>query len=321
MQKHLLIFISLLAAGQMAGVVRAEKVLIYDEERGIISVDKEEQEILRRKKSTPPDAVKAPATAVPRRRSPNDIHVGREKDPPELYFRSGLEYFKNNDLQNALKNFQYAVRKQRKPEYLLWIGKTYRKMGRDSMMISLMKKIVNNHPDSDVADDALFEIAFSRQKEFDYNSAAQTYARLAEQYPFGVSYSNGHEFLEISRNQRKNMRAEMVTKLTCLGYKTDTPEDAYAQFQRNNGLRVSGVADAPTVTAIKDLYNARLEADAIVEQTKKKVSLTVTWGSVAGAILLFNLLAILYAGVRVKRTRKQLESLHALLLELDTSAL
>ncbi|MFP4416426.1 MAG: tetratricopeptide repeat protein [Chitinivibrionales bacterium] len=324
MQIHLFTSVLILCLWQFAAPVRAEKVLIYDEERGIISVEKDDLEKFQRTKPISPSSQKQLTTPPPasrKKRSPNDLHVGREKDPPDLYFRSGLQYFKNNDFKNALKNFQYVVKVDTKPEYLLWLGKTYRKVEQDSMMLSVMNRIVDRYPDSDVADDALFEIAFYSQRNLDYNAAADAYARLAEQYPFGLSYSNGHEFLEMSRNQRKNMRAEMVTTLTFLGYDTHTLSDAYTQFQQNNGLEVSGKADASTVKAIKEVYAARVEAEALVGKTRKKVMTTVKWGSIAGFILLFNLGVLLVARLRIRRTGKQLESLQALLLELDTATL
>ncbi len=320
MRTCILIVLALLNLPQ---IVRAEKILIYDEERGILSIDKEEYERLQKAKQTTTQAREQDPTPAKgeKKRSPNDIHIGREKDPPELYFKSGLQYFNNNDFKNALKNFEFVVQKVKKPEYLLWLGKTHRNMGDDTMMLSLMKKIVDRYPDSDVADDALFEIAFFHQRQLEYGDAADAYARLAEQYPFGLSYSNGHEFLEISRNQRKNMRAEMITTLNYLGYDIQSLDDALIRFQQNNGLEVSGKADAPTVKAMKELHSARLEAEALVDRNRKKLQTTVKWGSVAGVILLINLVAVFLARMRIRRTRKQLQSLQALLLELDTSAL
>ena len=113
----------------------AEKVLVYDEERGIIFIDSDSLKNNSGGHGSPQSvSQKMPNSKVsrvkPKLRKPtskNDIHVGRKKDPPELYFKSGLEYFKNHDYLNALKNFQFASRARfETPEYQLWIGKAYR---------------------------------------------------------------------------------------------------------------------------------------------------------------------------------------------------
>jgi hypothetical protein len=108
----------------------AEKVLMYDEERGIIFVDKEtgkpvDQPLVvpkpKQLQTTP--AAEQPAPAVTHAKQAtgrgklskpmpaiagSDIHTGRKKDPSEIYFESGIEYFKNKDFSNAIKNFEYA---------------------------------------------------------------------------------------------------------------------------------------------------------------------------------------------------------------------
>ena len=93
------------------GYVHAEKILIYDEEKGIIQIEKDSLLSIKQKKKdkvterATKDRGKIPLPTLQRglttAKGPGDIHVMREKDPPELYFRSGREYYKNHDFELA----------------------------------------------------------------------------------------------------------------------------------------------------------------------------------------------------------------------------
>jgi tetratricopeptide (TPR) repeat protein len=153
----------------------AERVLMYDEERGIVFVDKNEQDQQKQKPRQEHVAPMLPRQA-PSAQKKGDIHVGRKKDPPDLYFKSGLQYFRNGDYLAALKNFTYARAADPQPQYFLWMGKTYRQLEQYDKMMSIMQEILKRYPESDVADDALFEIAFYYQKNDDYDRATEKYA-------------------------------------------------------------------------------------------------------------------------------------------------
>lgn len=238
----------------LAMAAPAEKILVYDEEKGIIFVEKDsvKQPHSQPRAANPsPEPLPAQIPSTPSS-SDDDIHRGRHKDPPQVDFKSGLEYFRNRDYTNALKNFLHAQSKEALPEYALWIGKTHRQLGDYGSMLNTMNRILKQHPTSDVADDALFEIAFYYQTTDEYHKALTLYTQLAEQYPFGVSYSNGEEFRELAREQRQAMRAEIVAALNLLGFDGEEMEPLVSAYQHGRQLSVSGTPDRATVRAIKE---------------------------------------------------------------------
>ena len=88
----------------------AAKELMYDPEKGIIFVDKNDatpvSSIAKEKRTQPVE--KEPSSAGKRpakRKSGSDIHIGRKKDPPELYFKSGPP----SDRRNYLPDEELAV--------------------------------------------------------------------------------------------------------------------------------------------------------------------------------------------------------------------
>lgn len=318
-----------LLVGAYALWVPAQKVLMYDEEKGIIFVDKSELKDGR----LPPRSPALESTAVetvtvtrtlPASRSSipttksTDIHVGREKDPPEVYFSSGLEYFKNHDFDNALMNFEAAFKRKKTPDYLLWIGKCQRQMGRSSDHLATMRKILKNYSSSDVADDALFEIAFSYQASNNYEAASVYYSRLVEQFPFGTSYSSGEEFREVARAQKRNMRAEMISALKLLGYAGNDLKDLYASFQKNSGLHPTGLGDSSTVRRIKEHYQSYLERQENGRAQIDYMNRRLQWAYVTAGVL------ALLCGIQawnIFSARHRLETLNDLeqtLLDLDT---
>jgi tetratricopeptide (TPR) repeat protein len=298
-----------------------EKVLMYDEQRGVIFVDKDSLQESKEAEDVPQEGKSSDVQAARRPRSSSmDIHSGRRKDPPEVYFSSGLQYFQDGDYENALKNFMYADSLDPQPTYSLWIGKTYRRMQKYERMLFIMNKILNTSPQSDVADDALFEIAFYHQLNNDYYRAQQTYARLAEQYPFGRAFSNGEEFREVARKQRQAMRAEILSTLGILGFTgTDDMAELYREFQQSYSLPVTGVGDRQTIQAIKSLHQEYRQEEqqktAYIEAQKKHVIVVASVGSV------FILLTVFFVLVRVSMNSKRtlLKSLYRTLTELNTT--
>ena len=298
------------------GYVHAEKILIYDEEKGIIQIEKDSLLSGKQEKKdkvtekVTKDKGKIPLPALQRglttAKGPGDIHVRREKDPPDLYFKSALEYYKNNDFENALKNFKYASEKDVKPEYLLWIGKTYRQLDRQVQMFSIMERILNDYPDSDVADDALFEMAFYYQKGDNYQKSTEKYKKLIEQYPFGLSYSSREEFMEVARKQLRMMRGEMISTLKLLGFEGETLSDAYKMFQKANNLEVTGEGDVITVKAVKEVYRNKLHEEEMHAASISQLKQSVKWAAILGAVVLINFIVMIVARVKVVRNRKNL---------------
>jgi tetratricopeptide (TPR) repeat protein len=317
----------LTAAAGVCAVLPAygEKVLVYDENKGIVFVDKDKAGVAAPETGSEGRAGSERSGEAARgkiRRSKHDLHVDRKKDPPRLYFESGLEYYQNGDYENALKNLRHAAeRMPREPKYRLWIGKTYRQLGKNDRMLAVLTELMERFPESDVADDALFEIAFYYQQSDHYDSAFQVYARLAEQYPFGVSFASGEDFLDIARDQRRRMRAEMVSTLKLLGHEGETLQDAYASFQEANGLPVDGRAGRETVRAIKKQHGRRFAEDDRRANEELLARERRKWLLVLGAVALASLLATAGARMRIGRVRRHIDTLRTTLEDLDTKAL
>jgi hypothetical protein len=310
-------------------VVHGEKVLIYDENKGIIFVDKDHAGATTSGSDAGDETAgdtdtrrSPPSGGAPSHRSKHDLHLNRRKDPPRLYFESGLQYYQTEDYANALKNFRHAAeRMPRKPEYRLWIGKTYRQLDHNDRMLATLRELVETFPECDVADDALFEIAFYYQQSDHYDSAFQVYARLAEQYPFGVSFASGEQFLDISRDQRRRMRARMLSTLKLLGYDGETLEEAYRHFQEANDLPVSGRGDRTTVRAIFEQHRRRVDEEERQASEAKHARTRRKWLLAFNAAALLSLTATAAARVRLHHLRRHLATLSETLEDLDTRAL
>lgn len=316
----------------LSGAIRsyAEKELIYDPEKGIIFVEKGSapattptsgRSTNRTASSSKKPATTQRKTAARRGKSSNDIHVGRHKDPPKLYFKSGLEYFKNSDFVNALKNFSYADSVAPKPEYTLWIGKTLRQLDRSGEMLKTMFDIIKNQPDSDVADDALFEIALYYQAQNDYEKASQLFTRMIEQYPFGLSYPSGEELRELARNERRRMRAEMINILTTIGFIGEDLPASYLIFQKAFQLPFSSVGDQVTINAIKEQHRLYLEKEQKKLDDETKIGRYRLWiyGAIGAGCL--NVLLLLILTAKVRSRKKHLEELSSLISDLDIKKL
>jgi len=295
--------------------IYAEKTLVYDEEKGIIFLEKDAYKPKKEEKKDI-DAKKQDVKTIQNRGS-TDIHLHREKDPPELYFKSGLEYYKNEDYKNALKNFKYASDREIKPKYLLWIGKTYRQLDKSIQFFSVLERIVKDYPESDVADDALFEMAFYYQKTDDYRMAIQIYKQLTEQYPFGTSFSNREEFLDVSRREIRRMRGEMISSLKLLGIQGETLSDAYKIFQKANSLKVTGEGDSQTVKAIKAKYNEKLMEDKMAADLTKRFKKSIQFAGILFVIFVVCCTIHLNMLLKVIQNRKQLSLLNEMLSDLD----
>jgi tetratricopeptide (TPR) repeat protein len=304
----------------------AAQEIQYDPEKGIIILDKNKREkpLVNKSESSNKDQPKKETSATKTiSRTPvdsTDIQVGRKKDPPELYYRSGLEYFKNGNYSYALKNFKHADSLSDSMYYRLWIGKTYRQLGDSANMLSVLESIING-PENDVADDALFEIAHYYQQNNDYEKASQAYTQLIEQYPFGTSFSTGEELREIAREQRRFMRAEMLNILSILGYKGEDLPSSYRLFQKANHLQETGTGDAQTISTIKSKHNEYLlreQKNATQDANAEKYLLV---SEIAGAIGLINCVVLLILRANIKRRKNQVSELQKTLNDLDVKKL
>lgn len=305
----------------------AAQEIKYDPEKGIIFLDKHKKEkplVNKTESSKKVEPTKEHSSLDIISRIPvidsNDIQVGRKKDPPELYYRSGLEYFKNEDYSNALKNFRHADSLADSMYYRLWIGKACRQLGDSVNMLSVLESIING-PENDVADDALFEIAHYYQQNDNYEKASQLYTQLIEQYPFGTSFSTGEEFREYAREQRRLMRAEMLNVLSILGYKGEDLASSYILFQKANHIQETGIGDTKTVRAIKTKHAEYLlseQKQASQDEDAKKYLLV---SEIAGVIGLLNCAALIFLRINVNNQKRQINELQKTLNDLDVKNL
>ncbi len=323
MKKRILNIPPLIAVYLCTAGVFAAKELGYDPAKGIVFIDKGEHDSvitpLIGRKSTKNVEKEKPVTSqrAAQKKPDTDIHTGRKKDPPELYFRSGLEYFQNGDFTNALKNFMFADSVGRKPEYRLWIGKTLRNLGRPEDMIKTMTDIINKESESDVADDALLELALYYKSIDDYEKSTQLLSQLIEQYPFGLAHSTGEELREIAREQRRLMRAEMINTLAILGYQGDDLASSYRKFQIANKLPVTEAGDRLTVKAVKEQHRRYLEQQEAKNNRilrLKKYGFGLYGAAAAGVV---NIILMLVLLIKIQVHMKHLNELKKIMKDLD----
>lgn len=296
----------------LGATVVAEKELMYDPVKGIVFVEKQDSDAAA--SPSPLPSVKKP---VARASSSADIHTGRKKDPPDLYFKSGLEYYKNSDFTNALKNFLYADSLEHRPEYALLIGKTMRRLGQMREMIKMMFDIVKIEAESDVADDALLELALYYQAENDYDKSMQLFTKITDMYPFGTVYATGEEISEIAREQRRLMRAEMINLLSLLGYSGVDLQESYRKFQQAKGLSVTETGDPVTIKTLRTLHREYLarEADEVAKQGYRGRFVFLLYGSLAGGAV--NLLLLVVVMIKTQTYQRHLRELRQVVADLD----
>ena len=317
--------LGILVCSSLTFTLFAEKELMYDPEKGIIFVEKGSSGAARGSRTPAENNVEKPARQPKKRqagaKSSSDIHIGRKKDPPELYFRSGLEYYKNSDFNNALKNFIFADSVKHRPEYRLWIGKTQRSLGRIDDMLKTMFTIIKSEPDCDVADDALFELGIYYKSVDDYDKATQLFSQLIEQYPFGLAYSSGEELREIAREQRRLMRAEMINILTTLGYIGEDLPAGYRKFQKAGKMPVTETGDRQTIKAIKEAHRLYLEQEEQKTETQRRLSRYSSWlyGAIAAGAVNILLLLLLLSKIRARR--RNIGELQKIISDLDVKKL
>jgi tetratricopeptide (TPR) repeat protein len=301
-------------------VTYAQKGLIYDPEKGII-FEGEPNILPPPKKSTTETTTPKKASVRPLIKKPStdtDFHIGRQKDPPEVYFKSGLEYFKNNDFENALKNFEYADSVGGLPLYKLWRSKILRRIGATDDMLNQLDVIIKKFSSSDIADDALLELAVYYKSINEYEMASQTLTQLIEQYPFGISASSGEELSGIARDQRKLIRAEMLNLLSILGIKKEDLSAGYKQFQKENGLPVTGTGTRETVSLIKNMHTQLMKQENRALESKTELAQYQHFTAITIAGLLVSLFTCMIMHRRISNKQKLLVELKKALGELDT---
>ncbi|HEX2958760.1 MAG TPA: tetratricopeptide repeat protein [Chitinispirillaceae bacterium] len=303
----------------------AQKEINYDPEKGIIFSDDNSS----KRTAVPGKNVDSKKSFIPQQQSSiekpaaknNDIHSNRKKDPPETYYKSGLEYFKNEDFSNALKNFSYADSLTSLPLYKLWKAKSLRRLNNIPAMFRLLSEIATKNDNSDIADDALLELAIYYKSSNDYEKSLETLTKLIEQYPFGVSCATGEELPEIARDQRRLIRQEMINSLAIIGYQEEDLASAYREFQQTNGLKITGTGTVETVALIKQLHEQLLQKqDEESEQAREHEK--YQWIMVVCiSVFLSTFVLLIILRLTINSRKKHLLELKDILLELDTGKL
>ena len=234
-----------------------------------------------------------------------------------MYFESGLQYFKAGNYEDALRQFIHADSTDPQPVYSLWIGKTYRQLGKGDQVMFVMRRILSTYPDSAVAADALFEMGFYYQTSDDYARAAATYTQLTEQYPFAKSYSNGEEFRDVAKRLKQMMRSEMISTLKVLGYEGDEPDDLFRKFQNDKGLAATGAGDQVTVRAIKQAFREYQKAEARKAASKLRAAKYVRWSAALCALCVLCSTVMVFARVSAANREKHLLMLSQSMADLD----
>lgn len=307
-------------------LVFSQGELKYDPDKGFMIMDEKDKTGKTARALMPSEKPAQQGNAVPaaaqiKPRNANDLQVGRKKDPPTLYFMSGQEYYKNGDFTHALQNFMYADSVSPNPVYRLWVGKAYRSLGQTNKMITVMNEIVKEHPECDVADDALLEMAVYYQNTDDYETATRFYSQIAEQYPFGVSYTTGESLIEVVREQRKQLNAQLNTMLAIIGYSADDISVNLAEFQKANHLKQTGLSDKATVRLIKKKHAGILEHDQVLEKDAAIAKQNMRFALIAGGIGILNILIALVILFQTRSRARQLALLGETMSDLDVRKL
>jgi tetratricopeptide (TPR) repeat protein len=288
--------------------------LIYDEEKGIISAQQDEK-----KDAAAPRKPRRPTSpnAEPSRNKYN-LHPDREPDPPDAYFFSGLQFYSDSNYQAALENFTHAASLHDAGRYQLWIGKTQRSLGNDSIMLARMRLILETWPDCEVADDALFEMAWYYQQQQNYARAQELYIRLIEEYPFGRAFSSNQRFSDFAKKQLARMHGKTAAMLYALGYDTAMAFSTMVEkAQQNMGLEPHGRLDAHTMRTFSERYLAQIDT-ADSSQTEAGGYSTATLIFILVPVAGVNLILLLVQLVLIKRKINRVTTCDYILAESDS---
>jgi tetratricopeptide (TPR) repeat protein len=188
-------------------------------------------------------------------------------------------------------------------------------------MFRLLNEIATKYDNSDIADDALLELAVYYKSSNDYEKSLETLTKLIEQYPFGTSCATGEELPAIARDQRRMIRQEMINSLAIIGYQEEELATAYREFQQKNSLKITGTGTVETVTLIKQLHEQLLQKqDEESEKTRELEK--YQWIMVVCVVVVFSTLIMLFVlRLNINSRKKHLLELKDMLIELDTGKL
>ncbi len=236
----------------------AEKVMFYSEKNGIMWVEESQLADLQRNDSLPAVKEKESAAAKSAAAATDPLARARSKDP-EVFYKTGQRYFFAGDYAEALRYFENAYQLRRTAEYYLFIAKCHRKLNEPRRMLFVLDAIMQFYPNSEVADDALFEMALYYEMNRNYQAAIDRFKQLAEQYPYGTSITTNQEFRNVAREQIEIMKNELDSLLIVAGLAEGTVSSRLRDWQEINGLPATGFPDQKTVASLIQVRTEREE--------------------------------------------------------------
>lgn len=280
----------------------AEKVLYYSEKGGIMWVEKSRLETLKKREMKQVENKKKRHEA-----SYELTTAGKRAKDHKTYYRVGLKYFFDNDYNEAFRYFKNAYKLKRDPKYYLFMAKCYRKLDKPGKMLHILNNILRFHKESDVADDALFEMALYYEMGHDYQKAIDKFRLLTEQYPYGTSIANHKEFRVVAREQITIMESEVDRLFKIAGITKGTLDTRLKWLQKKFKLQVTGSPDKKTMEIL-------LKIQSRIEERKKKAAEQrhlrerIKKWSIAGlSALLVQMFWAFATTVGIKESRKRIE--------------
>ncbi len=225
-----------------------QKVLLFDEESGIQWSDKKSD---KGKKFEIPE-IKHRKKVIIVEEAPVRLpdHVKTTPLTAEILRETGIKFYFNGDYTEAQKYFDRAWSIKNDPIDRFWQGAVFRKLDQIDEMKILFSEILSKHPNSEVADDALFYLAVDDQTRGDYEAALLKYREVVEKYPDGTSMVGKFFFREEARKQLRAIQADLSSRLALLGIVDAPIGELLRQFQKKKELPVNGRADSLTVNTL-----------------------------------------------------------------------
>ena len=112
--------------------------------------------------------------------------IGKHPEHPRLNearYLLGRSYMRDGEFDLANKIFEELYRKHRRPDALYRIGGIQVRRNRDKAAIATYERLVAQHPEHRLADDALWQAAKAAERGSDFMLARDLFSRLANRYP------------------------------------------------------------------------------------------------------------------------------------------
>ncbi len=195
----------------------------------------------------------------------------------DAYNRLGDYYFLNTDYSRARQNYQKSYEMRLfEPDYALYQIAFCQGLERNQQAkINSLEKLQAGFPESDYADDALFELGRANERLGKYKAAVRNYRQITENYPESsfyrkamlqlglINYNNGEfnkalaQYKEIVENYRGTSEAQTALMGIKNCYVEMNNVDAYFNYTRQLGGGVNVTTseqDSLTYLAAERLY-------------------------------------------------------------------